>query len=187
MLRTSAVVIMAAIVSGPLAAQELTVKAGASFGDVSNKSLLPGTLGRRNGFAAGVGLAFGGMVGFGVEALMAQRGVVSDQAAGERKLDYVDIPGYLRIRLPLPVVKPFVYAGPQVSIELRCRSGAVDCADGVRRKRTYAGVIGAGLQIMALSLEGRYVYGVSDLKLGTVTSGASFQTRSFMLLAGLRL
>ncbi len=187
MLRPSAVVVIAAIVGAPLAAQEFTVKAGASFGGVSNNNLLPGTLGHRNGFAAGLGLASGGLVGFGVEALIAQRGVVSDQAAGERKLDYVDIPGYLRIRLPLPVVRPFVYAGPQVSIELRCRSGGVDCADGARRKTTYAGVIGAGLQIMALSLEGRYVYGVSDLKLGTLTNGASYQTRSFMILAGLRL
>ena len=195
MLRALAVVAIVALVSAPAAAQmpggiEFTVKAGVSFGDVSNKNLLPGHLGRRDGFAAGLALASGGLVGFGVEALIAQRGVKSDQAAGERKLDYVDFPGYVRIRLPLPLVKPFLYAGPQVSIELRCRAGGVDCPDAARKKTTYAGVIGGGVLIgggMALSLEGRYIYGLNDLKLGTLTSGATYQTRSFLILAGLRL
>jgi hypothetical protein len=34
-------------------------------------------------------------------------------------------------------------------------------------------------------LEGRYIYGLTDLKLGTITSSTSYKTRSFLLLAGL--
>ena len=41
------------------AQSELSIKGGASFGNVSNKGVLPGDLGGRTGFAAGAGLAIG--------------------------------------------------------------------------------------------------------------------------------
>ena len=191
MRRAILTVVWATLIGSPAAAQiEFSVKAGASFGDVSNKGLLPGSLSRRDGFAAGLALATGGLVGFGVEALFAQRGVASGSVAAERKLDYVDFPGYLRVRLPFPVIKPFAYAGPQVSKEIRCRAGGVNCPDVGRSKTTYAAVIGGGVQIGAgktFSLEGRYIHGLTDLKLSTLTSSSSYQTRSFLILVGLRL
>jgi hypothetical protein len=52
----------------------------------------------------------------------------------------------------------------------------------------FAGVIGAGLrlsQMYGLSVEGRYIYGLTDLKLSTISSSESYQTRSFLLLAGI--
>ena len=38
---------------------------------------------------------------------------------------------------------------------------------------------------MGLSVEGRYVYGLTDLNLNTVSTSESYQTRSFLLLAGI--
>ena len=35
------------------------------------------------------------------------------------------------------------------------------------------------------TLEGRYIYGLNDLKLSTVTASQSYKTRSFLILAGL--
>lgn len=43
---------------------------------------------------------------------------------------------------------------------------------------------GASLGGRGLSLEGRYMYGLTDLKLSTVTSSTSYHSRSFLILAG---
>jgi|ERR1043166_443385 hypothetical protein len=169
------------------------IKGGASFGNVSNKGLLPGDLETRTGFAAGLSVGSkGGLVGFGVEGLYAQRGVISNTNGDAWKLDNVDVPVYVRVMLPTPAIKPFAYAGPQASFEVSCKAGDADCPETVtggekRAKTTYAGVIGGGVQLggrLPLSIEGRYVYGITDLKLGTLTSSESYKTRSFMILAG---
>lgn len=189
-------VITSLLLAGPavLAAQSgFGIKGGASFGSVSNKGVLPGDLGSRTGFAAGLSLASkGGLVGLGIEGLYAQRGVTSSTSTDARKLDYADVPVYLRVMVPTPGIKPFGYAGPQVSFEVRCKTGNTDCpatepSGENRAKTTYAGVIGAGVLLggrTPLSFEGRYVYGLTDLKLGTITSSESYKTRSFMILAG---
>jgi hypothetical protein len=181
-----------------LAAQaELGIKGGASFGGVSNKGLLPGNLDNRTGFAGGVAVGVRArVIGFGVEGLWAQRGLkTSTTTTSERKLDYIDIPAYLKVQLPTPGISPFAYAGPQVAFEIRCRDHGVDCPDAStdgRKTTDYAGIIGGGIKIgnekqFGFSLEGRYIYGLRDLKLSTVTSGSSFKTRSFMILAGIVL
>jgi hypothetical protein len=177
----------------PLAAQdrkgaEVMIKGGYSWGDVSNKGILPGELNERSGFAAGIGFTTTGTLGFGIEALYAQRGLTSDTPADEFELDYIDVPAYLRLSFPTNSITPFVYAGPQISFEIRCRAGDIDCADDGRETTSYAGIIGAGIRFggraAGLFVEGRYIYGLSDLKLSTVFDDDSFETRSFMILAG---
>jgi hypothetical protein len=172
-----------------LAAQlELGVKGGASFGNISNKGVLPGNLDSRTGFAAGVSVGLGGgLVGIGGEALYAQRGLTGD--ATDAKLDYLDIPVYLTVHAPTGPVAPFGYVGPQASFELKCTNLDVDCVDDRRSTTDYAAVIGAGVKLGGsrpkFTIEARYVYGLKDLKLATVTSGDSFKTRSFLILGGL--
>jgi hypothetical protein len=178
---------------GTLLAQgEVGIKAGASFGNISNKGVLPGNLKNRNGFAAGIYLGSGGLLGVGLEGLYAQRGAESDAAAAtaETKLDYLDIPLYLKVKVPTPGIKPFIYAGPQASYEIKCRTGAGgDCgaySTSGRKRWDYAGIIGAGVQIAGkFGIEGRYVYGLRDLKPSTVTSSSSYKTRSFLLLGSI--
>jgi hypothetical protein len=177
-----------AVVPASLTAQiELGVKGGASFGDVSNKGVLPGKLDSRTGFAAGVSVGLGGgLIGVGGEALYAQRGVTG--GAGDAKLDYLDIPVYLTMHAPTGPVAPFGYLGPQVSFELKCTNLDMDCVDDRRSTTDYAGVIGAGVRLGSgtrVTIEGRYVYGLKDLKLSTVSSDDSFKTRSFLILGGL--
>jgi hypothetical protein len=163
------------------------VKGGLSYGNVSNSGALPGNVGQRSGFAIGVGATIGSPIGLAIEALYAQRGIISSVAGDSRKLTYFDVPVYLRVALPNPVASPFVYAGPQASFELGCDAAGGSCPSG-RPKSTYAGVIGAGLRFGALngiSLDARYIYGLTDLKLNTISTSKSYQTRSFMLLVGI--
>jgi hypothetical protein len=166
------------------------IKGGMSWGDVSNRGILPGSLNGRNGFALGLGIFGGSPVGFGIEGLYVQRGVEAPSfSANDRRLDYIDVPAYLRISIPF-TFQPFIYAGPQASFEVRCQTGVGDCPDTGRPVTSWAGIIGAGVRFnpgVALSLEGRYVYGLTDLNLSTITSASSYRTRSFMLLVGLGL
>ena len=173
-----------------LAAQaEFGLKGGVSFGNISNKGVLPGDLGTRTGFAAGASVGLGGgLIGVGAEALFAQRGLSGD--VGDTKLDYIDIPVYLKVQAPTPGISPFGYIGPQVSFEVTCKVSDVDCGDTGRAKTDYAGVVGAGVKFgggekVGLSAEARYVYGLKDLKFETVTSDESFKTRSFLILGGI--
>ena len=168
-------------------AQGLGVKGGYSYGSVSNSGALPGNNVKRSGFALGAGISGGGIVGVGLEALYAQRGVTSPIVGSSRALDYLDIPVYLKVSVPSPMIAPFIYAGPQVSRELHCDAGGGGrCVDSGRPMWTYAGVIGAGLRLGgAVSAEARYIYGLSDLRLNTVTSSDSYRTRSFLVLLGL--
>ena len=194
------IVCAAMLVGGPpgLAAQtswggEVGLKGGLSFGNISNKGVLPGSLKTRTGFAGGLYLGYTApVVGIGLEALYAQRGLSSDEslADSETRLDYIDIPAYLKINIPTSGIRPFVYAGPQVSFEVRCHTaGGADCEEPTTRKSTdYAAVIGGGLRLgrsTAITLEGRYVYGLTDLKLSTLTSSESYKHRTFMILVGI--
>ena len=167
----------------------IAVKGGFSYGNVSNRGILPGNLDSRTGFA--LGLSFGAgrnVLGFGFEGLYAQRGVVSSSSPpDERKLDYIDVPVFVRALFPSPGIAPYAYAGPQASFELRCRAGNNACTDSGRPSTSFAAVIGGGARLgarSAFTIEGRYVYGLTDLKLSTVTSSESYKTRSFLILAG---
>jgi outer membrane protein with beta-barrel domain len=176
----------AVVVLLPSAARaQLALKGGFSYGNVSNRGVLPGALHERTGFAAGVAFAnTRNLLGFGVEGLYAQRGVASSTATDSRKLDYIDVPAYLRVNFPTPGLAPYAFAGPQVSFELHCSDA---CPSG-RPKTTTAAVIGGGIRLgaqSAFSLEGRYLYGLTNLKLNTVTSADSYKTRSFLILAGI--
>jgi len=191
MKRTLACVIAFALGATAVATAQsgIAVKGGFSYGNVSNRGILPGNLDARTGFA--LGLSFGAgrnMLGIGFEGLYAQRGVSSSSSPpDERRLDYIDVPVFVRALFPSPGIAPYAYAGPQVSFELRCRAGNTACPDSGRPSTSFAGVIGGGARLgarSAFTIEGRYVYGLTDLKLSTVTSSESYKTRSFLILAG---
>ncbi|HTC24114.1 MAG TPA: porin family protein [Gemmatimonadales bacterium] len=195
MLRRWSYALLVLILAAPtalLAQGEAGLKGGVSFGNISNKGLLPGNLKTRTGFAAGIYAGYRvGFFGVGLDALYAQRGASSDSsfATAQTKLDYVDVPVYLKVFVPAPLIQPFIYAGPQVSFEARCRmangSACPDAASSGRRKTDYAGVIGAGLRFGGLGLEGRYVYGLRDLKISTATDPNSYKTRTFLILVNI--
>jgi hypothetical protein len=168
-------------------AQGLGLKGGLAYGSVPNNGgVYPGNLSAASGYAVGIGISSQRAIGLGVDALYAQRGFTSSTSGGSRELSYVDIPVYLQVQAPGASVSPFAYAGPQASFEVSCKASGGECPDG-RSKSAYAGVIGGGLRFGAVSrfsIEGRYVYGLTDLKASTVTEKDNYKTRSFMLLVG---
>ena len=179
-----------ALAPGPAHAQGgFGIKGGFSYGNVSNSGVLPGALQHRSGFAVGIGFAGTGLLGLGVEGLYAQRGVTSNTSGDAWKLDYFDVPVYVRGAIPTPGIAPFAYAGPQVSFEVHCNAGgSATCPSNGRPKTSFAGVIGAGARLgteSGLTIECRYIYGLNNLKLSTVTTSQSYKTRSFLILAGL--
>jgi hypothetical protein len=191
MKRISAI-IAAALLTGAIPAgahAQAGLKAGVTFSDVSNRGVLPGDLSGRTGFTGGLAVSTPwNIIGVGAEGLYAQRGIIGSSEADSRRLDYIDVPVYLRVSIPDLAVRPFLYAGPQFSFELRCRSDDNACPDTDRPETSYAAVVGAGLrfgQRSALSIEGRYLYGLSDLKLNTVTDDNSYRTRAFLILGGI--
>lgn len=185
------VMALAAVLAPALHAQHpLGLKGGVTFANISNQGLLPGSLSDRTGFTGGITTGGQmGLFGIGIDALYAQRGATSSSAGAtaDTRLDYIDVPAYLTLTVPSVAVQPFVYAGPQLSFEVRCRaSNGTACSNPDRPKTDYAAVAGAGLHVGGgFSVEGRYVYGLRDLKLGTLTSGASYKNRTFMLLVTL--
>jgi hypothetical protein len=178
--------------SALLAQGEAGLKGGVSFGNISNKGLLPGNLSTRTGFAAGLYAGYHvGFLGVGLDALYAQRGASSDSsfATSQTKLDYIDVPVYLKLFVPAPLIQPFIYAGPQASFEVRCRTAnGAPCpaaASSGRRKTDYAAVVGAGLRFGGFGIEGRYVYGLRDLKVATISDPNSYKTRTFLMLVNI--
>src|SRR5207247_1408471 len=78
-------------------------------------------------------------------------------------------------------------AGLQGSLGLRCRAGSSPCRGTDRPSTSYAAVSGGGARLggsSAFTVEGRYIYGLTDLKLSTIASSESYKTRSFLILAG---
>jgi hypothetical protein len=179
-------VILAAAPIGSSA--QVGVKAGASFGHVSNAGLLPGDVGRRGGFTLGVSAVTPGLLGLGVEAFYSQRGVSSQAGANSREIEYLDFLALVRAKVPTPGIAPYAFAGPQISYELACNAGDAPCPGGDRTHWPTAGVIGAGVAFggdTSISVEARYIYGLQDLQLETVTSQESYHERSFVVLAGI--
>ena len=189
MVNTKHVLVALALAAMPAAvdAQGLGIKGGMSFGSVSNSGVLPGDVGTRTGFAIGIAAFSPGPVGFGIEALYAQRGVTGDENIASRELEYIDLPVYLRVALPNPAVTPYAYAGPQISYELGCDAGDESCPESDRPQWPTAAVVGAGVALgeQRISIEARYVYGLSDLNVGTVTDEDSYEDRSFMVLGAI--
>ncbi|HET9949174.1 MAG TPA: porin family protein [Longimicrobiales bacterium] len=167
---------------------QAAIKGGVSFGDVSNSGVLPGDVEGRTGFTIGLSLFSPGPIGIGLEVFYSERGVTGREAPASRELEYIDVPLLLRAAIPTGSVAPYAFAGPQISYELDCSSGDESCPDSGRPQWPTAGVIGAGIAFgenMNFSIEGRYVYGLSDLDLETITTSESYEDRSFMILGAI--
>jgi hypothetical protein len=181
---------VAALCVVPMAAeaQGFGVLGGWSYGQVpSSNTTGHGSLSGNSGFALGVGVESGGPVGFGVNALWAQRGFRSTLIGNSQTLNYIDVPIYLRLALPNPTITPFALIGPQVSFEMNCNANGTDCPSG-RSKTTFDGVAALGLRFPSLgglSIQARYLYALQNLDYGTVSNQSNYRQRSFMLLLGL--
>jgi hypothetical protein len=165
--------------------QSLGVIGGVGYGSTpSANSGVPGDLRANSGGAIGLSVEGFEPVGFGINALISQRGYSNDIAGASQRLTYLDVPVYFRVSAPSYAVTPFALVGPQASYEMNCEGG--ECPAG-RTRMLYSGVLGAGLKferLRGVSVQGRYAFGFNDLNYSTATRTAMYKPQSFMLLAG---
>lgn len=193
MKRTLAVAAALALAPAAAFAQGgIGIKAGLTYSNVNQSGVAPGTsLSGNNGWTAG--LSFGTAsdstpIGLRIEGLYARRGVNSSSTGDSRRFDFIDVPVMLEVKLPIPAVSPYAYAGPQLSYQVRCATDNGTCPSYGDNGWSYAADVGAGLRLggsSAVTIEGRYMYGLTDFTWGTVSSSSSYRTRQFLLLAGI--
>lgn len=194
-MKRSLAVLAALALAAPAAAYAqggVGIKAGLTFGNVNRSGVTPGsqTFEGTNGFTVGLSLGTASessAVGLRLEGLYSRRGVDAANSPDSRRIDFADVPLMLEVKLPITGISPYLYGGPQVSYQLRCATDAGDCPednDGL----SYAAVVGAGLRLggsSAITLEGRYMYGLTDFRWTTVSNSESYRTRQFLILAGI--
>jgi outer membrane protein W len=132
------------------------------------------------GYAGGVFLEFNipGPLSIEAEALYSMKGskITVNNYTNTYNYTYVDIPVLLKYFLPIPVVRPYIYAGPSYSILLSAKQkveGAsitnieVDVKD-VMTKSDIGAVVGLGVRFSILRVDARYNLGLSTIdKSGT--------------------
>jgi hypothetical protein len=179
-----AVFVVLAVLPVAAQAQVAGFKAGMSFSTLTADGEATGSV---NGFTGGLFVRFGmGSAAVQPELLYVEKGV--SRPGQEVRLDYIEIPLLLMLPLGRGTSVPFVYSGPAFSFEIGCRlSDGGDCFENAagddedfsgigigvgspRRRHDIGAIIGGGVHLPlgpgALTLEGRYNFGLLDLRQG---------------------
>jgi hypothetical protein len=168
----------AAVLAPSTLPAQFVIKGGLSFASATESDYLP-EVNTRTGFAVGLslGLPFGQIASLRPEVLYVQKGgtLAND---GTFKLDELNVPLFLQLSVPIPVLSPFVLVGPQAEYELSCTRLDVDCVDTKTLRWGFAA--GAGVYLGGFSVEGRY-----DWTLTSLSDDIHSKPRTIMLLVGL--
>jgi hypothetical protein len=113
------------------------------------------TLKSRVGFTGGIFLAFnfGRVVTIQSEILYTMKGAtyvaLDDSYTDKLSADYIEIPLLLKLRIPTPVVQPFVFAGPSVGFKLKekLESNGVPLDETILKNNDYGAIFGAGVNV----------------------------------------
>ncbi|MBP7706259.1 MAG: PorT family protein [Candidatus Aminicenantes bacterium] len=115
------------------------------------------TLKSRIGFTGGIFLAFnfGRVVTIQSEVLYTMKGAtyvaLDDSYTDKLSADYIEIPLLLKLRIPTPVVQPFVFAGPSVGFKLKEKLESdgeeVPLDEALLKNNDYGAIFGAGLNL----------------------------------------
>ena len=115
------------------------------------------TLKSRIGFTGGIFLAFnfGRVVTIQSEVLYTMKGAtyvaLDDSYTDKLSADYIEIPLLLKLRIPTPVVQPFVFAGPSVGFKLKEKLESdgeeIPLDEALLKNNDYGAIFGAGLNV----------------------------------------
>ena len=115
------------------------------------------TLKSKVGFMGGIFLAFnfGKVVTIQWEALYTMKGAtyvaLDDSYTDKLYSDYIEIPLLLKIKIPLPIIQPFVFAGPTVGFKLNEKLTSdgteVPLTEALLKNNDYGAIFGAGLNL----------------------------------------
>lgn len=126
------------------------------------------------GFVGGVFLAFnlGKMITIEPEILYTMKGGTVEDTAGEysEKIygDYLEIPLLIKVKIPLPGIKPVVFAGPAVGFKLRekyeLNGEELPLEEKILKNNDYGAIFGAGLDIgRHFMIDVRYSLGLQKI------------------------
>lgn len=199
--------------SSPAQAQGLALgaEAGATFADF-DASEGDADLGSRTGFrVAGVlRYGFGGVWGVQTGVGYAQKGAEDESlpdVTSTIELAYIEIPAFLTLDIPTgpSPLNPRLFAGPQISFESSCEissegegvSATVDCdAEELgafdTKSADFSLVFGGGLDFglggpLALTLDGRYDLGLTDINDIEGAESVEIKNRTFAISGGVLL
>jgi hypothetical protein len=152
------------------------IKAGGNMAKITGADThdTEGVLKNRIGFVGGIFLAFnfGKVVTIQTEVLYTMKGAsfeytdVDETIIEKLYCDYIEIPLLLKIKIPLPVIQPFVFAGPSVGFKLseKHELAGVPLEDVLFKNNDYGAIFGAGLNLgRNLMLDVRYSMGLQKL------------------------
>jgi hypothetical protein len=80
--------------------------------------------------------------------------------------DYIEIPLLLKIKIPLPVIQPFVFAGPSVGFKLseKAELDGVPVDVALLKNNDYGAIFGAGVNLgRSFMLDVRYSLGLQKV------------------------
>jgi len=81
----------------------------------------------------------------------AQYVALDDSYTDKLYADYIEVPLLLKLKLPLPIVQPFVFAGPSVGFKLKEKLQSngenVPLDQALLKNNDYGAVFGAGLDL----------------------------------------
>ena len=173
-------VILLSCIIAPAAGAQLSVKAGLSFASTTESDFIP-DVGTRTGFAAGLslGLPIGTSLSLRPELLYVQKGgkFANDETL---EINELNIPVLLQFTLPMPVLAPYLLAGPVAEYELSCTAADIDCVD--TESLRWGFMAGAGVHLASLTVEGRYGYTLSE-----ISDNIKSKPRTILLLVGFSL
>ncbi len=115
------------------------------------------TLKNKVGFNGGFFLAlnFGRIVTIQWEALYTMKGAtyvaLDDSYTDKLYADYIEVPLLLKLKVPLPIIQPFVFAGPTVGFKLQEKlqenGQDVPLTQSLLKNNDYGAIFGAGLNL----------------------------------------
>jgi hypothetical protein len=180
---------MLGIVAAPLHAQ-LGVRAGVNYAVAAVRTGSTDVdTGHRWGYHVGAVYGGGFLVGYEIGAYYTQKGfsVGSGATGGDVKLDYVEIPLLLAVRLPFVRA----YAGPAVAYRLACATagtpslgGSPFTCDGETRSVDVGLRAGLGMKFLLFSLDASYTRGSNDI---AKSAGLEIRNRVVAVSLGLSL
>ena len=144
------------------------------------------TIKSRVGFTGGIFLAFnlGKVVSIQWEALYTMKGAtfvaLDDSYTDKLYGDYIEIPLLLKIKIPLPVIQPFVFAGPSVGFKIseKAELDGVPLDIVILKNNDYGAIFGAGLNLgRNFMLDVRYSLGLQKV-IDTIDGGADFDYKN---------
>jgi Outer membrane protein beta-barrel domain len=166
-----------AVLAGPAAADvRFGIKAGGNMAKPTGADAQDplATLKSRVGFVGGVFLAvdFGRVVTIQSEVLYTMKGAtyVALDGTYTDKLyaDYVEVPLLIKLKLPTPVVQPFIFGGPTVGFKLQeklvSNGEQVPLTSALLKNNDYGTIFGAGLDLgRNLVVDVRYSLGLQKV------------------------